>query len=101
MSLINYTTADAGRFSTGLVIKGLPTLDVCRMTMPKSCPISEFDLASFAVYLLVRKTKAALFEYSRVLIEKMPGVKCPTCAARGIESWVLSGKNCPKCGHPC
>lgn len=32
---------------------------------------------------------------------KMPGIRCPRCAARGIETWVLSGKHCPKCNHPC
>ena len=31
----------------------------------------------------------------------MPGVKCPKCAQQGTETWVLQGKNCPKCGHPC
>ncbi|KAL9580342.1 MAG: hypothetical protein Q9212_004553 [Teloschistes hypoglaucus] len=25
----------------------------------------------------------------------MPGVRCPTCKARGIEQWVLPGKRCP------
>ena len=36
-----------------------------------------------------------------VTSDPMPGVRCPKCAARGVESWVLSGKYCPKCGHPC
>ena len=31
----------------------------------------------------------------------MPGVKCPTCAARGIEQWVLPGKHCPRCSTAC
>ena len=31
----------------------------------------------------------------------MPGVRCPACAARGVEQWVLPGKNCPKCAHAC
>ena len=31
----------------------------------------------------------------------MPGVRCPACAARGVESWVLPGKNCKICNHPC
>ena len=37
------------------------------------------------------------------LIYKMPvlGRKCPVCAAHGIDQWVLPGKNCPRCGHPC
>ena len=33
--------------------------------------------------------------------EPMPGVKCIKCEDRGVESWVLPGKHCPKCGHPC
>ena len=31
----------------------------------------------------------------------MPGVKCPTCASRGIEQWVLPGKHCPNCATAC
>ena len=31
----------------------------------------------------------------------IPGAKCPTCRARGIEQWVLPGKYCPKCGTLC
>jgi hypothetical protein len=31
----------------------------------------------------------------------MPGVKCPTCASRGIEQWVLPGKHCPNCSTAC
>ena len=31
----------------------------------------------------------------------MPGVRCPVCASRGIETWVLPGKHCPKCGCAC
>lgn len=31
----------------------------------------------------------------------MPGVKCPKCASKGVESWVLPGKSCPKCGTAC
>ena len=33
--------------------------------------------------------------------DPMPGVRCPKCAGRGLETWVLPGKHCPKCGHPC
>ena len=31
----------------------------------------------------------------------MPGVRCPVCASRGIETWVLPGKHCRKCGCAC
>jgi len=31
----------------------------------------------------------------------MPGIKCAKCTQNGIISWVLQGKNCPKCGLPC
>lgn len=31
----------------------------------------------------------------------MPGVRCPTCASRGIEQWVLPGKHCPNCSTAC
>lgn len=32
---------------------------------------------------------------------KMPGVRCRRCAERGVETWVLSGKRCPRCNHQC
>ncbi|KAK4691036.1 hypothetical protein P7C71_g5883, partial [Lecanoromycetidae sp. Uapishka_2] len=32
---------------------------------------------------------------------KMPGVRCPRCWEHKIETWVISGKHCPKCNHPC
>ena len=32
---------------------------------------------------------------------QMPGVRCPRCAERGIEQWVLPGKHCPRCNQPC
>ncbi|KAH8155063.1 uncharacterized protein LAJ45_00072 [Morchella importuna] len=31
----------------------------------------------------------------------VPGVKCPTCELAGVESWVIRGKVCSKCGTPC
>lgn len=31
----------------------------------------------------------------------MPGVKCPTCAAKGQEVWVIPGKSCHVCHTPC
>ena len=31
----------------------------------------------------------------------MPGVRCRICESRGIETWVLPGKHCPKCGCAC
>ena len=31
----------------------------------------------------------------------MPGVKCPTCAANGKESWVIPGIGCGYCGTGC
>ena len=36
-----------------------------------------------------------------LVLGHMPGVRCPACAARGVESWVLPGKHCNKCHHPC
>jgi len=33
--------------------------------------------------------------------EVLPGVKCPTCEAKGITQWVIRGKVCPKCGTEC
>lgn len=32
---------------------------------------------------------------------KMAGVRCPKCAERGQEVWVIPGKNCHVCGNPC
>jgi hypothetical protein len=34
-------------------------------------------------------------------VDPLPGVKCPACLRQGIETWVLPGKHCPRCGHPC
>ena len=34
-------------------------------------------------------------------LTQMPGVRCPRCAERGIEQWVLPGKHCPRCDQPC
>ncbi|KAL1975154.1 hypothetical protein VTN31DRAFT_3546 [Thermomyces dupontii] len=31
----------------------------------------------------------------------MPGVRCPTCEAQGIETWVIQGQNCHVCGTAC
>lgn len=31
----------------------------------------------------------------------VPSVKCPTCAAEGVETWVIYGKVCPRCGTAC
>ncbi|KAK6338027.1 hypothetical protein TWF696_001498 [Orbilia brochopaga] len=28
----------------------------------------------------------------------IPGYPCPTCAAKGIETIVINGRSCPKCG---
>lgn len=36
-----------------------------------------------------------------VALMPMPGVRCPTCAERGIEQWVLPGKHCPRCSTAC
>ncbi|KAK0666305.1 hypothetical protein QBC41DRAFT_230773 [Cercophora samala] len=30
-----------------------------------------------------------------------PGVRCPTCAAKGVETWVIEGRACGTCGTPC
>jgi hypothetical protein len=30
-----------------------------------------------------------------------PGVQCPTCARRGVVTWVIPGKLCHVCGTPC
>ena len=38
---------------------------------------------------------------SLMINRPMPGVRCPACANRGVETWVLPGKHCPTCGHPC
>lgn len=47
----------------------------------------------------------ACFGYNDLLasiyLMPMPGVKCPTCAERGIEQWVLPGKHCPRCSTAC
>ena len=31
----------------------------------------------------------------------MTGVRCPTCAANGQESWVIPGRACGYCGTGC
>ncbi|KAJ5116377.1 hypothetical protein N7456_000725 [Penicillium angulare] len=34
-------------------------------------------------------------------VNKMPGVRCPNCAAKGQEVWVIPGKSCHICHTPC
>ena len=34
-------------------------------------------------------------------LENKHSIKCPRCAARGIEVYVLPGKHCPRCNQPC
>ncbi|KAI1771474.1 hypothetical protein F4818DRAFT_445162 [Hypoxylon cercidicola] len=29
---------------------------------------------------------------------KAPGVRCKPCWEKGIEQWLFSGRDCPKCG---
>ncbi|PSR83833.1 hypothetical protein BD289DRAFT_483101 [Coniella lustricola] len=31
----------------------------------------------------------------------LPGVRCPTCAQKGKEVWVIPGRACSTCGTPC
>ncbi|KAH8907790.1 hypothetical protein BR93DRAFT_926810 [Coniochaeta sp. PMI_546] len=33
--------------------------------------------------------------------QQLPGVRCPTCAANGQETWVIPGRACGNCGTPC
>ncbi|CAG8948752.1 hypothetical protein HYFRA_00001873 [Hymenoscyphus fraxineus] len=35
------------------------------------------------------------------VVPKMPGVRCPTCASNGQESWVIPGRQCGYCGTNC
>ncbi|KFG78383.1 hypothetical protein MANI_012262 [Metarhizium anisopliae] len=32
---------------------------------------------------------------------QIPGTRCPTCALKGKEVWVIPGRNCGYCGTPC
>ncbi|CCD34774.1 hypothetical protein BofuT4_P099630.1 [Botrytis cinerea T4] len=34
-------------------------------------------------------------------IPGMPGVRCPTCLAKGEEVWVIPGRACGACGTGC
>ncbi|RDA85105.1 hypothetical protein CP532_2039 [Ophiocordyceps camponoti-leonardi (nom. inval.)] len=57
--------------------------------------------------ILLRSWDAALsprsFEVTSMVDQaaKLPGVRCPRCFARGVEVWVIPGKNCKECGTPC
>ena len=31
----------------------------------------------------------------------VPGIRCPRCYERGIETYVLRGKRCPRCNEQC
>lgn len=42
-----------------------------------------------------------LFLIIPILLPTMPGVRCPNCLHHGVETWVLPGKYCRKCGYPC
>ncbi|TVY54298.1 hypothetical protein LCER1_G003375 [Lachnellula cervina] len=39
--------------------------------------------------------------YPAVKSIPMTGVRCPTCAANGQESWVIPGRACGYCGTSC
>ncbi|RPB02288.1 hypothetical protein L873DRAFT_1733084 [Choiromyces venosus 120613-1] len=41
------------------------------------------------------------FVPGQISVPGIPGVLCPTCDAQGVESWVIRGKVCSKCGTPC
>lgn len=54
-------------------------------------------------FLNIEIPKPYSFVNSPLLCMVMPGIKCPVCAAKKppVETWVLSGKHCPVCGHEC
>jgi hypothetical protein len=48
------------------------------------------------IYLSFRKMLSTV-----IVDSKMPGVRCPTCAAAGQEVWVIPGRCCGICGTAC
>ncbi|QSZ37427.1 hypothetical protein DSL72_009525 [Monilinia vaccinii-corymbosi] len=39
--------------------------------------------------------------FGLIEIPGMPGVRCPTCLAKGQEVWVIPGRACGACGTGC
>ena len=65
---------------------------------------------SFSVYTAIGSPDLLIFIFAcfalglvivTIFKMPMPGVRCPSCEKRGVEQWVLPGKNCPICAHPC
>ncbi|KAJ5930610.1 hypothetical protein N7466_006103 [Penicillium verhagenii] len=46
-------------------------------------------------------TSCAAKGSSSPVVNKMPGVRCPNCYAKGQEVWVIPGKSCHVCATPC
>ena len=97
--LLSHTYAPTGlieSFTPAFNYSTPDLLDVIWSSVNVMCSISiqEYGEIILACYLdLV--TQGYTFEMP------MPGVRCPRCAARGIEQWVLPGKHCPRCNQPC
>ena len=57
---------------------------------------SDIVLVVFAFSIIYVFTHILFSDFMGV-----PYVKCPTCAAEGVEVWVIFGKCCPRCGTAC
>ena len=76
--------------------------------MPQLMPfylLNEISIAFISIENLAGLTLACFITVIAIayIIKRpaMPGVRCPRCAAGGIEQWVLPGKHCPRCNQPC
>ena len=68
-------------------------IDSVNISMPSVSiqELAEVILACFVDFV----AQSLIFEMP------MPGVRCPRCAEREKEQWVLPGKHCPRCNQPC
>ncbi|KAA8636276.1 hypothetical protein SMACR_05274 [Sordaria macrospora] len=46
--------------------------------------------------LVNRQGQGALVDFAN-----LPGVRCPECQKKGVETWVIRGRACPVCRHEC
>ena len=53
-------------------------------------------VVALLVYFTVLNNQLTGYE-----ILPIPGIKCPKCLEKGKTVWVIPGKNCRECGHPC
>ncbi|OBT65357.1 hypothetical protein VE03_06096 [Pseudogymnoascus sp. 23342-1-I1] len=64
-------------------------------------PHLSINLLPQEIHVTSQDAQFSLPPVPGILQMPIPGVKCPTCLANGIEVWVIRGKVCGNCGTEC